>query len=173
MISYTDSGTFSPTTPSSVYSGPSETWAFSFLADSNPTILEFGNGGFDFAFSHFNYSLNDSPVTITPTAIRFFTAANGGGFFICLGPLPCGNGVFPNGLGSGSPFTQLYSGPNSAPTLLTGAFPFQMGVVVNSIGDSAGNGALLASAVPEPPSLMLIGSGVLGLAGVIRRKLSL
>jgi hypothetical protein len=143
------------------------------LADSNPTILESGNGGFDFAFSHFNYWLNGSPVAITPNAIRFFTAANGGGFFICLGPLQCGNGVFPNGLGTGPPFTQLYSGPNSAPTLLTGAYPFQMGVVVNKIGDSAGNGTLLASAVPEPSSLMLLASGVLGLAGVIRREFSL
>jgi hypothetical protein len=142
------------------------------LADSNPTILDFGNGGFDFAFSHFNYWLNGSPVAITPTDIRFFTPANGGGFFICLGPLPCGNGVFPNGLGTGPPFTQLYSGPNSAPTLLTGAYTFQMGVAVNSIGDSAGNDTLLASAaVPEPSSLMLVGTGALGLLGIIRRRL--
>ena len=86
IISYTDSGTFSSTTPSSAFSGPSETWAFSFLADSNPTILESGNGGFDFAFSHFNYWLNGSPVAITPTAIRFFTAANEGGFSSAWSP---------------------------------------------------------------------------------------
>jgi hypothetical protein len=30
-----------------------------------------------------------------------------------------------------------------------------------------------SSATPEPSSLVLVGSGILGLAGVIRRKLSL
>ena len=148
-ILYSDSGTFSGSTPSTAFSAPNQTWAFSFQADSNPSIVEFGNGGFDFAFSNFSYVLNGSPVAITPTAIRFFTAANGGGFFICFGALPCGNGVFPNGLGTGGP--QLYSGPNSAPTLLSGPFtslPFT--VTVNSISYNQANTTLQAAATQHP-----------------------
>src|SRR5262249_26239481 len=83
-ILYSDSGSFSGSTPSTPFSAPGQTWGFSFQADSTPPVLSFGNGGFDFAFSNFSYSLNGSPVAITPTAIRFFTAANGGGFFICF-----------------------------------------------------------------------------------------
>jgi hypothetical protein len=159
-ISYTDSGTFTPSTPSSAFTAPSATWAFAFQADMNPKVLEFGNGGFDFEFSNFSYSLNGSPVAITPTAIRFFTAANGGGFFICIGPLPCGNGVFPNGMGTGEP--QLYSGPNSAPTLLTGAFTSELGVVLNSTGYDQGSNTLHATAVvPEPATALMLAAGFL------------
>lgn len=165
IISYSDSGTFSASTPSTEFSGPSTAWTFSFQADSNPTVLEFGNGGFDFAFSNFSYSLNGSPVAIAPTSIRFFTAANGGGFFICFGAQPCGNGVFPNGLGTGFA-PQLYSGPNSAPTLLPGPFtslPFY--VVVNSTAYSQTNTTLQAVATPEPSSFLPLVVGLLALFG--------
>jgi hypothetical protein len=162
-ISYSASGTFSGATPTSAFSAPGETWSFSFTADSNPAVLEFGNGGFDFAFSNFTYSLNGSPVAIAPTAIRFFTAANGGGFFICF-VQPCGMGVFPNGLTAGGP--QLYTGPNSAPTLLPGPFislPFA--VAVNSIGYGEANITLQAS-VPEPSTLLMLAAGLLGFVGL-------
>lgn len=88
-ILYTDSGTFSGSTPSTVFSRPSETWAFSFQANTDPTPLtDVGMGGFSFTFSDFSYSLDGSPVAITPTLIRFFSATNSGGFGICFsGPL--------------------------------------------------------------------------------------
>jgi hypothetical protein len=165
MIFYSGSGVFSASTPISGFSGPSETWAFSFQADTNPTVLEFGNGGFDFAFSNFSYSLNGSPVAIAPTSIRFFTAANGGGFFICFGAQPCGNGVFPNGLGTGFGAPQLYSGPNSAPTLLPGPFtslPFA--VVVNSTAYNQADITLQAAA-PEPATYLTLAAGIFALAG--------
>lgn len=162
-ISYSSSGTFSGATPNSTFSGPSKTWAFSFQADSNPVVLEFGNGGFDFAFSDFSYSLNGSPVAITPTAIRFFTAANGGGFFICF-VTPCGMGVFPNGLTTGG--TQLYSGPNSAPTLLPGPFPLPFAVAVNSIGYNQADITLQAKVVPEPSTSLMLTAGLLGFVGL-------
>jgi hypothetical protein len=143
-ITFSASGTFSGSTPSTAYSGPNQTWAFSFQANSNPAVLEFGNGGFDFAFSNFSYSLNGTPIAITPSSIRFFTAANGGGLFICFGGQPCGNGVFPNGLGTGFGSPQLYSGPNSSPTLSQGAFTLPLGINVNSISYNEGNTTLLA-----------------------------
>jgi hypothetical protein len=37
---------------------------------------------------------------------------------------------------------------------------------------SSGNSTFTASTVPEPASLLLLGSGALGLAGVVRRKLT-
>jgi len=164
-ISYSASGAFSATTPSTAFSGPSETWAFAFQADSNPVILDFGNGGFDFAFSNFSYSLNGSTVAITPTAIRFFTAANGGGFFICFGAQPCGMGVFPNGLGTGFGSPQLYSGPNSAPTLLPASFTLPFAVNVNSISYDQANTTLQAVATPEPTTLLTLAVGLLALVG--------
>jgi len=172
IIAYSESGTFAASAPSSPYSGPGESWAFSFLANSNPVVIEYGNGGFDFAFSQFSYWLNGSPVAITPSAIRFFTAANGGGYFICLGPLPCGNGVFPNGLGTAGFTPQLYSGPNSAPTLLTGTFNFAygVGVVVNSVGADAGSNTLVASPVPEPSTIISFSGGLLALGGLSLRR---
>ena len=163
-IFYSDSGTFSGPTPSTAFSGPSQAWAFSFQADTNPAVLEFGNGGFDFAFSNFNYSLNGSTVAITPTSIRFFTAANGGAFFICFGPPACGMGVFPNGLGTGGP--QLYSGPNSAPTLLPGPFiALQFAVSVNSVAYNQVDTTLQAVATPEPATLLTLAVGLLALGG--------
>jgi hypothetical protein len=164
-ILYSDSGTFSGSTPSTEFSGPTENWAFSFEADSNPTVLSFGNGGFDFAFSNFSYALNGAPVAITPTAIRFFTAANGGGFFICFGALPCGMGSFPNGLGTGFGAPQLYSGPNSAPTLLPGSYTLPFGVKVNSVSYDQPDTTLEAVSVaaPEPATLWIVAVGLLGL----------
>ena len=172
VIAYSEGGTFAASAPSSPYSAPGETWAFSFLANSNPVVISYGNGGFDFAFTHFSYWLNGSPVAITPSAIRFFTAANGGGYFICLGPLPCGNGVFPNGLGTGGFTPQLYSGPNSAPTLLTGTFSFSygVGVVVNSVGADAGSTSMVASPVPEPSAFISLSTGLLALGGLHLRR---
>ncbi len=136
-------------------------WAFSFEADTDPVVSEFGNGGFDFAFSNFSYSLNGSPIAIAPISVRFFTAANGGGFFICFGGQPCGMGVFPNGLGTGFGGPQLYSGPNSAPTLLPGAFTLPVAVSVNSVSYDQDNTTLQASAIPEPTTLLTLAFGLL------------
>ena len=49
-ISYADGGTFSSPIPISSWTNPNETWAFAFEVDRHPTVLEYGKGGFDFAF---------------------------------------------------------------------------------------------------------------------------
>jgi hypothetical protein len=125
----------------------------SLQADSNPAVLEFGNGGFDFAFSDFSYLQNGSPVGMTPTFVRFFTAANGGGFEICFNGTTVANCT--DGVGNITFGPQLYNGPNSAPTLLTGAFTFDQG-----------NIGLEARAVPEPSTLLILTTGLLALGGL-------
>jgi hypothetical protein len=172
-ISYTDSGTFTAVTPSSSFTGPSETWAFAFQADTNPVVLDFGNGGFNFAFSNFSYTLNHSPVAISPSFIRFFTAANGGGFLICFNGMTAGTCT--DGLGSplfGQP--QMYTGTTAAPTLIPGAFSItSFAAVVNSNVFNQPNTTVLATAaIPEPSTLLMLGAGflVLGWRGLYRRR---
>lgn len=163
-ISYSDSGTFSAATPSSAFSGPSETWAFGFEADSNPTVLEFGQGGFDFAFSNFSYSLDGSPVTITPTFIRFFSGTNGGGFEICFNGTTVASCT--DGLGTTTVGPQMYAGTTSAPTLLTGSFTFDgFAFAVSSTVYDQASTTVQATAAPELSTLLTLATGLLVLAG--------
>lgn len=164
-ISYTANGTFSPSTASSAFTGPSETWSFAFQADTNPVVFSFGLGGFNFAFSNFSYSLNGSPAAITPTFVRFFSPGNGGGFLICFNgttAATCTDGL-------GSPFfgPAMYSGMTSAPTLLPGQFTESFAAAVGSATYIQPDTTVQAvSNVPEPSSLTLltVASGVLALA---------
>jgi len=184
-IFYSDSGTFSASTPSSVFSGPSETWAFSFEADTNPAPLsDVGGGGFSLTFSNFRYLLGGSPVAITPVFIRFFSDANSGGFGICFdnGPdahpggrtsLPGGpnstctaefaaQGTNPIGVPGGA--GTFYTGTTSAPTLIPGSFTLgQFGVAVGSSGYEQPTTTVQASAVPEPSTALPLAAGLLAL----------
>ena len=167
-ISYTDSGMFSASTASSAFSGPSEAWSLSFQADTNPTALAFGNGGVSFAFSDFNYTLAGSPVAISPSFVRFFSAPNGGGFEICFNgatPATCTDGV-----GSPSFGPQMYSGTTSAPTLLAGAFTETFAAIVSSTVYNQPNTTVQATAVPEPSTLLTLAAGLLSLG--VRRLYS-
>jgi hypothetical protein len=168
-ISYTDSGTFSTSTPTSAFSGAGEPWTFAFQADSNPAILSFGNGGFNFAFSNFSYTLDTLPVAITPTFIRFFSGTNGGGFLICFNGTTAASCT--DGLGSplfGQP--QMYTGTTAAPTLIPGMFSItSFAAVVNSTVFDQPNTTVVATAsVPEPSTLLTLAAGLLVLG---RRRL--
>lgn len=159
IITYSDSGTFSSSTPSDAFgfSGPSETWAFSFQADSNPVVSESGMGGFSFAFSDFNYTLDGSHVAITPTFVRFFSGTNGGGFAICFDGTDFSTCT--EGLATYGP--QMYTGTPSAPTLTAGSFLQDgLGAIVqgNSYGED--NPTRLVGTVPEPSTGLLMLTGV-------------
>jgi len=168
-IMYTDSGTFSTTTASSGFTGPGETWAFSFQADSNPTVFDFGMGGFNFTFSDFSYLLNGLPVAITPTFIRFFSPTNGGGFAICFNgttAATCADGLGTTGFGPA-----MYQGSTSAPTLIPGQFtftgPFNFAFVVNSNLYFQADTTVQATNVPEPSTLIMLVMGFLALVSLV------
>lgn len=159
-ISISGSGTFSSTTLSRPFSGPSETWAFSFIVDSNPAVSNVTSGTFDVAFSSFSYDLGGSPVAITPAAIQFLIAAGEGMFEICF-PAACG----PTSGGFSFAGPQMYSGSTSAPTILTGDFTsttFDM--FYGTLLYTQPNVTVQAVAgVPEPMTLPLMGAGLLSL----------
>jgi PEP-CTERM motif len=161
-ITYTDSGTFTASTPTTTFSGPSETWAFSFQVDSSPVVSNPQSGmGFSPVFSNFSYILNGSSVAVTPTSLIFFNAALGGGFgFVFINTPSPGTALSLNDVGG----PQMYTGLESAPTMLTGAFTlhttFALGTALFTQPDST-----VQAAVPEPSTLLTLAAGLLALGG--------
>jgi hypothetical protein len=159
-ISYSDSGTFTAATPTTAFSGPSKSWAFTFQAHTNPTIFSFGDGGFNFEFGGFNYTLNSLPVGITPSFIRFFSGANGGGFEICFNGAnvaSCTDGLGPVLFGQ----PQMYTGTTSAPTLIPGAFGItSFAALIGSTVFNEPDTTVLAT-VPEPSTFLSLAAGLL------------
>jgi hypothetical protein len=170
-ISYADSGTFTPSTPTTTYSGPGKTWAFSFQVDSSPTVSNFQSGiGSSPVFSNFSYTLNGSPVAVTPISLSFFNAAFGGGLSFCFiaTPTPC----TALSLNNSGPGPQMYTGLESAPTMLTGGFTLNTTFAVGTSLSTQPNTTVQAVVVPEPSTLLTLAGALLVLGGrrLYRRK---
>ena len=63
------------------------------------------------------------------------------------------------------------SGPSSASQNSLGTIPSESFTLLGGSGPGPGSTGPGATSTPEPSSIMLFGSGILGLAGVLRRKL--
>jgi hypothetical protein len=161
-ISYSDSGTFTASTPTTTFSGPSKTWAFSFQVDSSPVVSNVQLGiGFSPVFSNFSYTLNGSPVAVTPTSFSFLNGALGGGFSFCFinTPSPC----TALSLNNSGPGPQMYTGLESAPTMLTGGFTLNTTFAVGTSLSTQPSTTVQAAAVPEPSTLLTLAAGLLAL----------
>lgn len=110
---------------------------------------------------------NGAPMMGT---LDFFDSAQSGGFDLLVG----GNFLSDNSgdpVTPGGPFTQFFSGPDSAPSLDTGTF----GVTEFGLNTDPGTGTLTATpgstSVPEPSTMLLSAVGlVIGLALTVLRK---
>jgi hypothetical protein len=160
-ITISDNGTFSAGTPTSTYSAPGETWAFSFTVATNPTVSGVLAGDyFSAAFTGFTYSLNGAALAITPSNIEFFNGGDGGLFNICMISTACNSGFYFSG-------PQMYTGSEFSPTMLSGMF------TSTNLAINTGTGYVtqpnttvqaVGSSVPEPSTFLTLFAGILALA---------
>ena len=167
------SGTYAagvPTIPN--FSAPNGNYTITFMLPENPSSLasfqSFNppQGGFDVS-ADLVFDLNNSATTTTfsGVTVSFFDTLSGdmGGFLFCLDAL-CDTEW---NLFGGA----LFDNNNANPTLLTGPITIDQtfsGYLVGGAGPFPFGVA--PSAVPEPSSLLLLGTGLVGLFGWGRRK---
>lgn len=172
------SGVWNANAPTTTESAANESWSFSFLVSSTPVTSEVNTGNwFDTTFSNFTFTLNGSTVATTPIELTWYNTSQGGLFDLLFSD---GDMVYYG--------AQAYSGSESNPTILPGYYPltpcdaectlysgsqFKFGYWNGSNFESATplTGDLSIGAVPEPSSLLLFGTGMLSLAGLVKRKL--
>lgn len=168
----TADGTFSSTTPTSSFTAASEPWSLSFQVDSNPAVLGSDAGiDFDTSFTNFAYTLNGSPVALTPANIQFYNANQFGGINVCFSPACTENSDPTNGLEIEGP--QLYTGSETSPTIVPGTYDTSfLEAFVDTNAYEMDNSAITISAissVPEPRTLFLMILAALGLVILHRR----
>lgn len=187
---FTISGTFGSTVPTTMISAPGDTYSFSFTLATSPVLTACAPcgtapfpGQFDAADGIFQLDTVNTTFTLgngTPTVfstdflVQFDTLTGGmnpnpGGLLIC----------FDDGSSCDTDWTivgqQLFTGSVANPTFLNapGGVSVSAASGFDINGQSFPFGPSGPAATPEPSSIFLLGTGLLGLGFAVRRKLRL
>ena len=169
----TESGTFTSTTPASSISSPGGTFSLSFNVDSHPTVLNSYADQFDVAYTNFVFTLNGAASAPAVGSITFFDDTDGGLFSVCFTTACPQDSISADSLSFSGP--QAYSGFSTDPTILPGSYAnngFEALEIGSNLYDFATvtNTNITPVETPEPSSLYLLGTGVLGAVGILRRR---
>ena len=173
-VNYFTSGTYISGTLTTPLTAPGNTFSFSFsvalpvsLSANDPSICS-PPGCFTTTVP-ISYSSGSFSVTVPGTAVAFFDATQGGGIDISF--TLNGNSYVWEFFGGVN--NVLFSGATSNPSLLIGSFGY--GATAFGFNDSPGdlvNGpGTITATIPEPGSLIFLGTGAVAIAGAMRRKL--
>ncbi len=133
------------TVDSFTLTGNNDGSVITFQLAATPTSPIVNEGGFE---------LDNVATSEGLRTILFFDTASGGGLSLSGSGLPYG--------------PQLFSGTDANPTFLLNTFQLS-----NNPNLTTNDYTLQVDATPEPSSLLMLGTGVLAVAGVLRRRITL